>query len=171
MKFKEIATPLGQMVAIGDDRLLYVLEFCHQERVSRQLKKLEALALEPESGESASILSIESELRAYFSKTLRTFHTPYDLLGTPFQKEVWSALSRIPFGMTISYFEQANALQRPHAYRAVANANGANHLAILVPCHRVIAKNGSLGGYAAGILRKQSLLQHEKSALFSSRSL
>lgn len=84
------------------------------------------------------------------------------MLGSPFQTEVWSRLLQIPTGHTSSYGEIAATMGKPTAYRAVAQANGANQLAIVIPCHRVINANGELGGYGGGLSRKQWLLNHER---------
>ena len=86
---------------------------------------------------------------------------PLDLRGTPFQVEVWTSLQRIPRGSVISYAELARRVGRPHAYRAVAQACGANPVGVLVPCHRVIASDGSLGGFGFGVARKRELLRRE----------
>ena len=107
-------------------------------------------------------LLIENELRFYFEGTLTEFKTPTHLLGSPFQQLVWRELLRIPCGQTRSYLEQAGAIGRHKAYKAVANANGANQLAVIIPCHRIINSNGSLGGYGGGLARKQWLLDHEQ---------
>ena len=84
------------------------------------------------------------------------------MFGSPFQRQVWQVLCGIPYGETRSYAEEAISMGKPSAYRAVANANGANQLAIIIPCHRVIASDGTLGGYGGGIAVKQWLLEHEK---------
>ena len=84
------------------------------------------------------------------------------MLPSSFQKKVWSVLQNIPLGRTRSYLNIAQSIKKPTAYRAVANANGANQFAIIIPCHRVINANGALGGYAGGISRKQWLIDHEK---------
>lgn len=91
-----------------------------------------------------------------------------DQKGTPFQKKVWRALLTIPYGSTISYLEVAEKIKHPHAVRAVANAIGANPILILIPCHRVIRKNGALGGFSAGPSLKRKLLQLEQSVIASS---
>jgi len=87
---------------------------------------------------------------------------PLVLSGTPFQKEVWNYLLTIPYGETRSYKQQAEAIDKPQSFRAVANANGKNHISILIPCHRVISSDGSLAGYGGGITRKEFLLNLEK---------
>ena len=84
------------------------------------------------------------------------------LLGTDFQKLAWHALTTIPYGHTKSYVEQAHAIAKPSACRAVGTANGANQLAIIIPCHRIITSTGKLGGYAGGLTRKKWLLAHER---------
>ncbi len=99
-----------------------------------------------------------SQLAAYFAGGLKKFDLPLDPKGTPFQLSVWRALLEIPFGETISYGEQARRIGRPKAVRAVGLANGANPLSIVIPCHRVIGKNGSLTGYGGGLERKRFLL-------------
>ena len=102
------------------------------------------------------------ELHRYFDGELHEFKTPIAWVGTKFQRQVWEALRRIPFGETRSYTQLAGAVGRPTAVRAVAQANGANPLALIVPCHRVINANGKLGGYGGGLSRKAWLIQHER---------
>lgn len=105
---------------------------------------------------------IRRQLDAYFSGKLRDFDLPLDLQGTPFQVKVWKALLTIPFGETVSYGEQARRIGQPNASRAVGLANGRNPVSIIVPCHRVIGKNGTLTGYGGGLERKRFLLDLEK---------
>ena len=101
-------------------------------------------------------------LQRYFAGDLSALDTvPVELNGTPFQKKVWQALRRIPCGATISYGELARRIGVAAAVRAVGAANGANPVAVIVPCHRVIGSNGSLTGYGGGLERKQWLLAHE----------
>jgi len=102
------------------------------------------------------------QLKAYFSENLTQFTVPLDMSGTPFQQAVWQQLVRIPFGESWSYLDIAQAINNPKAVRAVGAANGKNPVSILVPCHRVIGKNGTLTGYAGEIKRKEWLLEHEK---------
>ncbi len=101
------------------------------------------------------------QILQYFSGKLTKFKLPLDLRGTPFQKNVWANLRQISFGDVISYTELASKVKNRHAVRAVGTANGRNPISLIVPCHRVIAKNGSLAGYAGGIARKHWLLKHE----------
>ncbi len=160
-----LETSLGPMVAIASEAALYLLEFVECKGLEREieclLKKTNSTIV---SGHTPVIASIENELKAYFNGSLQKFETPLIPLGTPFQRQVWDALIKIPFGETRSYLEIAQAIGKPTAYRAVAQANGANQLALLIPCHRIIQNNGALGGYAGGIALKQWLIHHEKSA-------
>ena len=112
--------------------------------------------------ETVAIKSIEKELKQYFSSKLLEFKTPVHLIGSEFQKSVWQALQKIQIGKTCSYADQAKAIGKPTAFRAVANANGMNPLGIIIPCHRVINTNGELGGYGGGLARKEWLLKHER---------
>ena len=104
-----------------------------------------------------------AQLEGYFSKQLRHFDLPLQLVGTEFQKKVWHALMETEYGTTLSYGELATKLGSKSAVRAVANANGANALSIIVPCHRIIGSNGKLTGYAGGLDAKKALLALEHS--------
>ncbi len=142
------------MLAIADEEALYLLEFVERRGLEREIERLRnklKAAIVP--GDVRPIHTIRDELKAYFNGTLKEFKTPIRLLGSPFQKRVWEELMRIPYGQTRSYAEQAKAMGQATAYRAVANANGANQLAIIIPCHRIINTNGELGGYGGGIKR------------------
>ena len=101
------------------------------------------------------------ELEAYFRGDLRQFTCKLDLIGTQFQKDCWRALLRIPYGKTRSYAEIAREIGRPHAFRAVGQANHDNPIAIIVPCHRVVGANGTLTGYGGGLNTKEKLLRLE----------
>lgn len=103
-----------------------------------------------------------SELKRYLEGKLKRFDCPLDLRGTPFQRKVWSALAKIPYGKTKSYQEIAKAIGHPKAFRAVGNANGSNPLPLILPCHRVTESNGGLGGFGHGIKVKKQLLDFEK---------
>lgn len=104
---------------------------------------------------------VSSQLGAYFKKELTSFTIAFDLDGTSFQQEVWKSLQKIPYGHTTSYQQLAISVDRPNAVRAVGNATGQNPLPIIIPCHRVILKNGNIGGYSSGIQIKDWLLAHE----------
>lgn len=162
MKASWIDTPLGPMIAVSDDEALYLLEFVGTRGLDREIERLRQKtksAMVP--GLTQPISSIENELKLYFSNQLSNFKTPVHLLGSAFQQRVWKELKKIPMGETRSYFDISVAIGNPQANRAVANANGANQLALIIPCHRVINKDGKLGGYSGGIKRKEWLLNHE----------
>lgn len=109
------------------------------------------------------LLDTIAQLKEYFHKQRQVFDIPLDLsLGTPFQQKVWGALLNIPYGQTISYAKLASQVDNPKGFRAVAGANGKNPISLIIPCHRVIASDGSLGGYTGGIEIKQTLLDIEK---------
>jgi len=157
-----IDTPLGAMLAIADESKILLLEFNDRRGLELEIKRLrDRLNTTIIPGRSAPIDQLDEELQSYFAGTLFEFQTPIVLAGTPFQQEVWRELRRIPYGKTRSYAQQAEAIGRPEAIRAVARANGANQLAIVVPCHRVIASDGQLAGYAGGLARKRRLLELE----------
>lgn len=156
-------TPLGPMFAIADEKWLYLLEFvdqCGLEKKIERLRNRTKSAIIP--GRTVIISSIEKELKDYFQGKRTQFKTPIFSLGSVFQKRVWAELMKIPPGETRSYAQIAKAIGHPGAFRAVGTANGANQIAIVVPCHRVINANGDLGGYAGGIARKEWLLRQER---------
>lgn len=163
LKSAWIDTALGPMLVIADDKQLYLLEFVERRGLEKEIEKLrDRLPAVIVPGKTKPIESIEKELKHYFEGKLKQFKTPFILMGSDFQKSVWNALCNIPYGQTKSYAEQAKIIDKPTAYRAVANANGMNQLAIIVPCHRIIRSHGELGGYGGGVVRKQWLLDHEK---------
>ncbi len=157
-----IETPIGSVIVVGDNASLYALHFaCKQDRVQiiAQMQAQFNATITP--GITPPILSIQDELVSYFAGTLTAFKTPLQLSGTPFQQRVWQELMKIAYGTTISYAQLAMQVGQPKACRAVANANGANQLALIIPCHRVIKSNGNLGGYTGGIHYKEWLIEHE----------
>ena len=159
-------TCLGPMIAISDEEALYLLEFVDRrglEREVERLRKKTKSAIIP--GFTQPIRSIEKELSLYFEGNLRAFTTPLFYLGSAFQKQVWDELKKIPYGETRTYSDIAKAVGKPSAFRAVAQANGANQIAIVIPCHRVINSSGDLGGYGGGITRKKWIINHEKGEL------
>lgn len=153
-----ISTLLGDMIAISDEESLFLLEFTDNIKLA---KKLELFGKGVVEKMSDPIKSISEELKLYFKGELKVFNTPLKIIGTDFRKKTWNALLKIPYGETISYANQASSMKMPKAFRAVANANGANCLPIVIPCHRVIASDGKLGGYSGGLNRKKWLLKHE----------
>ncbi len=163
LKATWLDTPLGPMMAIADDSALYLLEFIDRRGLERQVHRLRQkmhAAIIP--GHTEITHSITEELKRYFAGKLQTFKTPLHLLGSPFQQRVWHALQAIPYGKTCSYADLARDIGQRTAFRAVANANGANQIAIVIPCHRVINTNGQLGGYGGGLTRKEWLIRHEQ---------
>lgn len=163
MKSRIIETKLGQMVAIGDENHLYLLQFVDRRGEEGEISSMEKkYSCAISSGRASSIDQIEDELNGYFSGALLAFSTPVKFAGTPFQQRAWEELMKVPYGSTRSYKEQAANTGNEKAFRAVANANSINPLGIIVPCHRIVNHNGKLGGYGGGIDRKQWLLDHEK---------
>lgn len=163
LKASWIDTPLGSMLIVADDEALYLLEFVDRRGLEKEIQHLNKKAKLPIiPGKPNPARQIEEELKEYFAGRLQQFKTPLLLFGTPFQKKVWEELQKIPIGETRSYAEIAKAIGKPSAFRAVALANGANQLAIAIPCHRVINSNGQLGGYSGGIKKKEWLLKHER---------
>lgn len=163
LKASWLDTPLGPMLAIADENALYLLEFVDRRGLEKEiehLRKKTKSAILP--GKTQPLLSIEKELQLYFKGESKEFKTPLICLGTPFEKKVWEELTKIPPGETRSYAALAKAVGNPTGFRAAARANGANKLAIIIPCHRVIRLNGELGGYAGGIARKVWLIEHER---------
>lgn len=163
LKASWLDTRLGPMIAIANEDGLYLLEFVDRRGLEREIERLRQKtksAIIP--GHTQPIRSIERELRDYFDGRLREFKTPLFFLGSPFQKSVWEELHKIPYGKTRSYTDIATALGKPTACRAVAQANGANQFAIVIPCHRVINSSGELGGYGGGLTRKKWLIHHER---------
>lgn len=163
LKASWLDTPLGPMIAIADDNALYLLEFIDRRGLEKEVERLRLRTrwvIIP--GRTEPISSVENELKNYFEGRLQEFKTPLFLLGTPFQKKVWEELRKIPAGETRSYLQIADSIGKPTAVRAVARANGANQLSIIIPCHRVINTNGELGGYGGGLSRKKWLIDHER---------
>lgn len=159
---KILETPIGKMLAVADEQTLLLLEFVERQALEERVEKFCAsMQADIVSGNTPIFNIIKEELTLYFKGELLNFKTPFRMFGTPFQKDVWNELLKIPFGETRSYAEIARALGKPTAYRAVAQSNGANRLAIVIPCHRVINTNGGLGGYAGTLPKKIGLLSHE----------
>lgn len=157
-----IDTPLGPMLAIANKEYLYLLEFVQRKGLKQEIKRIcsktKSIIL---PGTPTPISSIKQEIELYFAGKLKIFKTPIYISGTDFQKQVWEALREIPYGTTRSYKEQATIIGKEPAFRAVANANGSNQLAIIIPCHRIVNSDGTIGGYGGGVHRKQWLLDFE----------
>jgi methylated-DNA-[protein]-cysteine S-methyltransferase len=167
-----LPTPLGEMLALASDEGLCALEFTTvkgRARGGQRLTRLDARLTRwfpPHDileGETPTIARTRGWLEAYFDGTAADIgDLPLDMRGAPFEQRVWMALRTIPPGQTTSYGAIAQALGSPGASRAVGAANGANPVAIIVPCHRVIGSSGSLTGYGGGLDRKTWLIDHER---------
>ena len=158
-----ILTPLGPMLAGAVDKKICLLEFVDRRMIETQLERLKRyLNAEFVPGQNELFAELDKQLKEYFDGTRKEFDVPLSLPGTEFQVKVWKELQRIPYGITRSYQQQAVALKNPKAIRAVAKANGDNRIAIIIPCHRVIGKDGQLVGYGGGMWRKQFLLNLER---------
>jgi AraC family transcriptional regulator of adaptative response/methylated-DNA-[protein]-cysteine methyltransferase len=158
-----IATPLGPMVAVTDGSALHLLEFVERKALASELKAL--VAATPgglQVGRFGTTDRVEGELERFFAGRDARFTVPLAQPGSPFCRAVWAALREIPAGETRSYRDVAQAIGKPEAVRAVARANGANRIALIVPCHRVIGADGSLTGYGGGLWRKQRLIELER---------
>lgn len=161
--FTRIETDLGTMVACATDKGVCLLEFSDRKGLETELKQLAKYHnANIVQGQNKYFKQLKEELDAYFEGRLKEFKVPLDISGTDFQKQVWQALVEIPYGTTSSYLRQAEVLGKPSSVRAVANANGMNKIAIIIPCHRVVGSDGSLTGYAGGLWRKRKLIDLEK---------
>lgn len=146
-----IQSPVGLLRAGASDTALHLLEFTTADSTQ-----------EPAGACTPLLEQTRRELAEYFAGTRRRFEIPLSFAGTPFQQRVWTVLCGIGYGERISYLEQSRRVGDEKAIRAVAQANGQNPIAIIVPCHRVINEGGKLGGYGGGLLRKQYLLDLER---------
>lgn len=158
-----IKTPLGDMFCAATSKGVCLLSFFGQKNLEKQIEQIQKFfETEAIPAYNKYFECLQKELDEYFEGKRADFTIPLQLVGTPFSQDVWKILMHIPYGETISYKEEAKLLKKPNATRAVANANGKNMIAILLPCHRIIQSNGKLGGYAGGIDKKQLLLDLEK---------
>ncbi len=156
-------TPLGPMIAVSDTSHLHLLEFTDRKALPTELKRVfKACKGAMGFGRFAPTDQIEAQLHRYFTGESAEFDVPLALHGTPFTCAVWDMLQTLPAGSTHSYSQIARAMGRPESTRAVARANGANQIAIVIPCHRVMGADGSLTGYGGGLWRKQKLIDLER---------
>ncbi len=159
-----IDTPLGGMVCVTDPDRMHLLEFTDRRALPTEMRRLSKAAHGRIGlGRTAMTDRVESQLAAYFAKENRGFDLALAQHGTPFQRLVWAELMRIPMGETLSYSELARRMGRADATRAIARANGANQIAVVIPCHRLLGADGALTGYGGGLWRKEALLRHEGS--------
>jgi AraC family transcriptional regulator of adaptative response/methylated-DNA-[protein]-cysteine methyltransferase len=170
-----IDTPLGPMIAVADTHKLHLLEFMDRKALPTEIRKLAAgAAIGAKSaigfGKTPVHELLSSQLAAYFAGKSAQFTVPLSYHGSGFSGRVWDALRQIPAGHIISYGALAKDIDHPTATRAVARANGANQIAILIPCHRVIGAGGALTGYGGGLWRKQRLIEIEAAYAKSTRA-
>ncbi|WP_424962201.1 bifunctional transcriptional activator/DNA repair enzyme AdaA [Ekhidna sp.] len=157
-----IVTPLGPMMIGVTDAGLCLLEFTDRKMLETQIEILKKrMKTEMITGKHPMIDKVSAQLDEYFNGERKSFEVPLVVPGTDFQQKVWNALVQIPYGVTRSYKQQADVVGDVKAVRAVARANGENHISIIIPCHRIIGSDGSIVGYGGGIHRKQWLLKHE----------
>lgn len=145
---RTIETQVGRIELECDDSSLLSLKFDSKEDVDDKSELLDRC---------------QRQIEEFFSGDRKDFDIPLELKGTDFQKSVWNEILKIPFGLTCSYLDIAKKLGKPGAVRAIGGAAGANNIPLLIPCHRVIAADGSIGGFSAGINRKKRLLELEQS--------
>ncbi len=153
---------VGKLILGSFEEKLCLVDF-HDRQKRLQIDHRIKSILQSEYVESSSLIieKTKEQLVEYFHGTRQQFDIPRLMLGTDFQKSVWSALEKVPYGTTATYLEIAQQIGNKKAVRAVANTNGANALGIIIPCHRVISSDGSLGGYAGGDSAKKRLLDIE----------
>ncbi|MDN5304985.1 MAG: methylated-DNA-[protein]-cysteine S-methyltransferase [Fusobacteriaceae bacterium] len=160
---KKIDSPLGKIILLATEKSLCLVEFYNSKYTNNNIEKVKKYFNGEIIEKNNDILNeTEKQLNEYFKGERKDFNIPLEMIGTEFQKKIWNILLEIPYGKTISYEEQSIRYRNVKAIRAVANANSKNLIAIIIPCHRVIGKNGKLTGYAGGLDKKKWLLNFEK---------
>ena len=147
-----VSSPFGKLTLVASEKGLVAIDVRNNAKQKATAKNQSAQAI---------LIETKKQLGQYFTGKRTSFDVALDLVGTEFQVKAWRALCRIPFGKTISYGQQAANIEKPKAFRAVGSANGKNPIPIIVPCHRVVASDGSLGGYSLGLKMKKQLLALE----------
>lgn len=147
-----IASPIGKLRLVASEKGLVAIDIRSHTKQEITAKNTSAEAI---------LIRTKKQLEQYFAGKRTSFDVALDLVGTEFQVQAWRALCGIPYGKTISYGQQAKNIKNPRAFRAVGSANGKNPIPIIVPCHRVVASDGSLGGYSLGLKMKEQLLALE----------
>ena len=147
-----MSSPVGKLTLVASSKGLVAIDVCNNTKQVVTTKDASAQEI---------LIKTKKQLEQYFAGKRTSFDVALDLVGTEFQVKAWRALCRIPFGKTISYGRQAANIKKPKAFRAVGSANGKNPIPIIVPCHRVVASDGSLGGYSLGLKMKKQLLTLE----------
>lgn len=156
------ASPFGDLILGELDCKICLCDWACSEKIRRHIKNIKQLSFSVTcEGISLPMLRAQQALDEYFDGRMRTFDVPLAVYGTPFQKRVWDALDKIPYGRTTTYSALANDLGIPKSVRAVAAAVANNPLSIIRPCHRVVGSSGQLTGYAGGLDAKRGLLQLE----------
>lgn len=158
-----LTTPLGPMFVCATEKGICLLEFVDRRMLETEFKDLQTrLQAQIIAGENEHIKQTKKEITEYFEGKRKVFEVALETPGTDFQNTVWRSLQQIQYGQVTTYQQQAEKIKNPKAIRAVASANGYNRISIIIPCHRVIGKDGSMTGYGGGIERKQWLLTHER---------
>ena len=166
VNYDQLTTPIGPLILIFANEDLIRIDFGSFEENELKINKYLKRARFMSKITRAKIdHPLKEELKAYFKKQLTNFTPPKKMYGTDFQRDVWQALLKIPFGQTMTYKEVAEKIGRPKAVRAVGGALNKNPFSIVYPCHRVIGSDGSLTGFGGGVDRKQYLLELERGAL------
>jgi methylated-DNA-[protein]-cysteine S-methyltransferase len=153
--YATIQSPIGELLLVADDSALTGVYFAGRDHVPFESKGWTLNAGHPVLKKAAQ------QLKEYFAGKRTTFSLPLRLAGTRFQERIWRQIARIPYGTTISYTELAKRAEAPHAVRPAGTTTGRNPVSIVIPCHRVVGKNGSMCGFAGGLERKQYLLNLE----------
>lgn len=159
-----IKTPLGKLLAVASEHGLCAVDFSSEDRPDAVVERVSRQYPDPkwQQGMNCFIKAAEDWFKRYFHADFASLRDiPLDLIGTEFEKKIWSALMRIPLGQLASYGELATAAGSPGAARAVGGAVGRNPIGIIIPCHRIIGGSRTLTGYGGGLERKQWLLRHE----------
>ncbi len=166
IQINRFTTPLGPMFVCATEKGVCLLEFTDRRMLETEFKDLQRLLkANIIAGENDHIKQAKKEIGEYFDGNRKSFDVNLDTPGTDFQKTVWSSLQGIEYGTTITYQQQADNINNPKAVRAVASTNGKNRVCIIIPCHRVIGKDGKLTGYSGGIERKKWLIDHERKGI------
>ncbi len=156
-------SPLGTMILFSYKGRLCLCDWCNGQRTELNQRRVTRHLKAPVEDGMSDVLNVAiCQLDEYFKRRRKSFNVPFMLIGTDFQRMVWSSLANIPYGHTLSYGEQSRRLGMPKSVRAVANADGSNPISIILPCHRVVGSDNSLTGYGGGLEVKQQLLDMEK---------
>jgi AraC family transcriptional regulator of adaptative response/methylated-DNA-[protein]-cysteine methyltransferase len=158
-----IKTPIGEMAAAATSGGICLLEFTEGRILTDDFNELSKTFSSPvRKGWNWHLWKLRKQLKEYFKGKRKEFSVSLVTQGTEFQEACWNELNKIPYGATISYQKQAEALNNPEAVRAVAQSNSSNRIVIIIPCHRVIGSDGTLVGYEGGLKRKKWLIDHER---------